>query len=176
MSKPQKKKWRPYVMRGRPTVTEFRQTAVDPPDQRVPEVPIPTLPAEAVRNARRRTAIDPRLRAVDLCFEQWAVSPNSDLAGVGYAHVILVQHQRSGTPPLDDLQSKIIDAVVKASPRWAERFVHLWYRSGLNVTDIAKELEIKHRPSVYTELELVLGYYLGRLHEIGFTIKVEPDA
>lgn len=168
-----KQKWRPYVMRGRPTVTEFRSSSVDPADQRVPEVPIPSLPIEAVRSHRRETATDPRLRVVDRCFERWAITPSGDLAGVGFASIILVSSGHSGTAPLDDMESKIVDAAVRASPRWAQRFVHLWYRSGQSVAEIARDLAMKRREYVYTERDRVLCYYMGRLHEIGFSLANE---
>lgn len=151
-------------MRGSPIVTAERPTVLDRPDHRVPEVRIPKLAAERVRMVtNREVATDPRLRAIDRCFERWARTPG-DSGGPELAQAILSgASDTSGPPPLDDLESKIVDAAVRESPRWARTFVHLWYRTDSSPTEIAKMLCIKHRQYVYHERQIVLGYYLGRL-------------
>jgi hypothetical protein len=159
-----KRKSHPYLMRGAPKVTEERATVLDPPDKRVPFVPVRTLTPEQLAE-RRVAATDPRLRAVDRCFERWAATP-SQTSEPRLSHLILINRQGEGGPvPLDDLESKIVDTVVRTSPKWARNFVHLWYRTGHSVTDIARLLAIKRREYVYAERQVVLGYYLGRLSE-----------
>lgn len=161
-----KRKSHPYVMRGQPKVTEERASVMDPPDRRVPEVHVRKLSkSEVERISNREAATDPRLRAVDRCFERWAVTP-TESGSPGLSYVILFRRDDVGTAPLDDLESKIVDAAVRSSPKWARTFVHLWYRSDSTVTDIAKTLHMKHREYVYDERKVVLSYYLGRLSEV----------
>lgn len=156
------RKPRPYLMRGTPTVTVDRSTSVDPPDRRVPEVRPRQLSPEEV--ADRVIATDPRLRAVDRCFQRWASTP-TESRGPALSHVVFVGSVQSGAVPLDDAESKIVDTAVRTSPKWARNFVHLWYRTDSTVTDIAKALRIKRREYVYDERNVVLSYYLGRLSE-----------
>lgn len=163
-----KRQFRPYIMRGAPQPTEARSTVLDPPDQRVTPVPVRPLPIkELQRSITREAATDPRLRAVDRYFERWASTP-TESGGPGLAAVIWIHRAGGGNscaPPLDDVESKIIDAVVRISPSWARTFVHLWYRSGHTVTEIAEMLKMKQRQSVYAERQIVLSYYFGRLTE-----------
>ena len=171
-----KRKWRSYVMRGRPVVTEPRPTVVDAPDKRIVETPVPKLPIGAINKLlEREVKTDPRLRAVDRCFERWAATPMGDIGSPRMTHVILVNRAGDGGPvPLDDVESKIVDTAVRTSPGWARRFVQLWYRSDMSVTDIARELAIKRREYVYQERHIVLSYYYGRLSEA--TVQLELGA
>lgn len=156
---------RPYLMRGGPLVTEERATSVDPPDKRVPEVRPQSLSVEQIRIISREVATDPRLRAVDRCFERWAVTPG-DINWPGLAQPVLMHCSPQSRPsPLDDAESKIVSTAVRLSPAWAQRFIALWYRSDLSLAQIATALSMKHRQDVHGERHLVLGYFLGRLSE-----------
>lgn len=170
-----KRQLRPYVMRGAPRVTEERATALDPPDHRVPQ-PVPRkIPAVEMKALLRELATEPRLRAADRCFLRWSVTPTDNIQAPGYASLILIKRSIPATAPLDDAESKIVDAAVRASPAWAALFVNLWYRSQLSTAEIAAELRIKHRQYVYAERDRVLFYYTGRLHEIGFSLINDPE-
>lgn len=160
------RKSHPYVMRGQPVPTAERATVLDKPDRRVPEVHVRKLSRTEVERIRSREgATDPRLRAVDRCFERWAATP-TESGSPGLACVIVFRRDDVGAAPLDDVESKIVDAAVRTSPHWARNFVHLWYRSDSTVADIAKALRIKRREYVYDERKVVLSYYLGRLSEV----------
>lgn len=144
---------------------------LDKPDHRVPEVRPRQLTPKELKDRPAEGAIDPRLRVVERCFERWAATPISDDGGTSIASLVLIRREGdSGPSPLDDAESKILDAAVRASPRWAHRFVQMFYRQGLTVPEIAKALAMKRRQSVYEERDRVLCYYLGRLHEIGFSL------
>lgn len=160
-----KRKSHPYLMRGAPKVTEARATVLDPPDPRVPELTPRKLSPKELALIGRETRTDPRLRAIDRCFERWAATPTTQSVGPRLACIIIIGHDGTAAPPLDDAESKIVDAVVRVSPRWASEFVRLWYRTELPVTEIARTLKIKHRQYVYAERQMVLGYYLGRIEE-----------
>jgi hypothetical protein len=159
------RKSRPYIMRGEPRVSEPRATILDPPDSRVTVPRKPPLPIEKLRQlAERETKTDVRLLAVDRCFERWAATPVGDIGIPRMTHVILIGRSgEGGHVPLDDLESKIVDTAVRTSPGWARRFVQLWYRSDMSVTDIARELAIKRREYVYKERDIVLSYFYGAL-------------
>jgi hypothetical protein len=166
-----KPKLRPYVMRGAPKVTEERATSVDPPDHRVPESRPRKMTPKELAAIPIDWAVPPRLRVVDRCFVRWAATPIADDGGTSIASLVLIRREGdSGPSPLDDAESKILDAAVRASPVWAHRFVMMYYRRGLSVPEIAVELAMKRREYVYAERDLVLYYYLGRLHEIGFSL------
>lgn len=172
MSKNRKRKSRPYLMGGSPRVTEPRATVLDAPDNRIPELHTRKLtPAELQKIPIR--AVPPFLRVVDNCFERWANTPLSDYAPPGYAHVILAKRSIPARAPLDDAESKIVDAAIRASPIWAYGFVYMCYRQGLTLPEIAKTLQMKRQEYVYTHRDLVLSYYLGRLHVIGLFLKAE---
>lgn len=162
---------RPYVMRGAPIPTAERATSVDPPDHRVHEPPPRKLSPKELKAIPIDWAVPPRLRVVDGCFVRWAATPVSDDGGTSIASLVLIRREGdSGPTPLDDAESKIVDAAVRASPVWAHRFVTMYYRRALSVAEIAVELAMKRREYVYAERDLVLYYYLGRLHEIGFSL------
>lgn len=170
-----KRHLRPYVMRGASRPTAERATVMDPPDHRI-EQPIPRkIPAPEMKLLLRKLATEPRLRAVDRCFLRWAVTPTDNIQAPGYASLILMKRSIPATAPLDDAESKIVDAAVRASPIWAASFVNLWYRSDLSTAEIATKLRIKKRQYVYEERDRVLFYYTGRLHEIGFSLRNEAD-
>lgn len=172
-----KRKLKPYLMHGAPTVTEDRPTSVDPPDKRVPEVRPRTLSPKELKDRPAAGETDPRLRVVERCFERWAATPIGDDGGTSIASLVLIRREGdSGPSPLDDAESKILDAAVRASPRWARRFVQMLYRQRLTFAEIAVELAMKRRQSVYEERDRVLCYYLGRLHEIGFSLSQAPEA
>jgi hypothetical protein len=156
---------RPYLMRGPPKPMQPRPTSVDRADPRVPEVyPRKLTPTDLERVATRIGATDPRLRAIDRCFERWAATPTGSAPGI--AQVDLIKREPvSKTVPLDDAESKLVDAVVRESPGWARNFVILWYKSDLQVAQIAEALKIKRREYVYDERRIVLSYFLGRLSE-----------
>lgn len=147
--------------RPRPTIAEARDTRVPviPEDRR--------LRPEQLRAITRHGATDPRLRPVDRCFERWAVTH-----GDGPLLPMLAESQLGGRTtlrvlPLPDRDSLVVDRAVKSAPDWAQTFVRLWYRSDATVTEIANFLHIKRRQGVYEERQLVLGYYLGRLTQMG---------
>jgi hypothetical protein len=151
-------------MRGAPVATAERATVLDPPDRRVPQPHPRKLSPDQLRVLGRESATDPRLRAVDRCFERWAATPG-DSGGPSLSHVILLRRDAVGAPPLDDAESKIVDTAVRTSPRWARNFVNMWYRQELTIAQIAKELAMKRYEHVHAERSLVLGYFLGRLAE-----------
>lgn len=158
-------------MRGAPIPTVERATSVDPPDRRVPEVRPRKLSPKDLAAIPIDWAVPPRLRVADRCFWRWASTPVADDGGTSIASIVLIRREGDcGPSPLDDAESKIIDAAVRASPVWAHRFVTLYYRRGLSAPEIAKALAMKRREYVYAERDQVLFYYLGRLHEIGFTL------
>lgn len=159
-----KPQWKPYLMRGPPVPSEERPTSVDKPDPRVPQIRPRKLNAEEIRIVNRVIATDPRLRAVDRCFERWARTP-TESRGPALSHVVFVGSVQSGAVPLDDAESKIVDTAVRTSPKWARNFVHMWYRTDLTIADIAKQLAMKRYEHVHAERHLVLGYYFGRLSE-----------
>jgi hypothetical protein len=159
------RKSHPYVMRGAPAPTAQRATVLDKPDHRVPSLHVRALTIEEIHIITREAATDPRLRAIDRCFERWAATPG-ETGSPGLAHVVVFRRDDGGAPPLDDLESKIVDTAVRTSPGWARTFVQLWYRSDCSVTEIATQLAIKRREYVYDERKVVLSYYLGRLSEV----------
>jgi hypothetical protein len=166
-----KRHWKPYLMRGAPVPSEARPTSVDQADARVPEVRPRKLNAEEIRIVNRVIATDPRLRAVDRCFERWARTP-TESRGPAIAAVVFVSSVQSGAVPLDDAESKIVDTAVRTSPKWARNFVHMWYRQGLTIAEIAKLLQMKRYEHVHEERHLVLGYYLGRLSESSVQLRL----
>lgn len=169
-----KPKWKPYLMRGAPVPSKKRATSVDRPDGRVPEVrPRPLTPKD-LRGRRSPFGTDPRVRAVDLQFIRWAAAPIGDIGYPGMAEVELRQEPEFGGVPLDNAETMIIDAAIKASPPWASRFVLMWYKQRLLPQEIADALAMKRREYVYDERERVLFYWFGRLTEIGFSLTVEP--
>lgn len=167
-----KRKWRPYVMRGPAQPSEERATVLDLPDARLPEVAVRKLSPEQIRIINRATATDPRVQAADRCFLRWAATPYDSYGAPQLSYIILV-NRGGGTPshvPLDDAESKIVDAVVRAAPYWAAGFVRMWYRSEMSIPQIAEELKVSRREYVYSERERVLFYFVGRLHEVGCSI------
>lgn len=159
-----KRQWKPYLMRGAPVQTQDRQTSVDPADPRVPEIRPRKLTEQEIQIVNRVIATDPRLRAVDRCFERWSRTP-TDSRGPSIAAVVFVASVQSGAVPLDDAESKIVDAAVRTAPKWARNFVVMWYKQGLTIAQIAKVLQMKRYEHVHAERHLVLGYFLGRLAE-----------
>jgi hypothetical protein len=159
-----KRNWRPYVMGGRPMVSEDRATVLDPADSRITEVRIATLPPSSIRRHSHRAGIDPRLRAVDLCFERWAATVGDGSVCPQLARPNLIHASiELGMIALDEHEAKLVDGVVRSSPPWASGFVRAWYRSEKSVKEIAEMLAIRNRQSVYQERILVLGYFLGCL-------------
>jgi hypothetical protein len=152
-------------MRGAPIPTATRATVLDRPDHRVPEVRPRQLNPEEVRVLNREIATDPRLRAVDRCFERWAITPGVDHWPGLVQPVLLHRASQSKPSPLDDAESKIVDAAVKTSPAWAKRFIYIWYRTDMSVAEIAQTLSMKRYEHVHGERHIVLGYYMGRLAE-----------
>ena len=169
-------------MRGPPAPTRERPTVDDPRDKRITP-PFPRELSIAEVHAITRSgvgSIDPRLRPADRWLERWAAT-GSDLASVtaslSYGSSTLAPHSSpSTTVPLTDVESAVVDGIVRGSPPWARQFAILWYRSAWSVKDIATALKIKRRQGVYDERRLVLGYFLGRFTEAGLhvTFWVDP--
>lgn len=166
------KSLRPYIMPGvrwpgsvrRPTAED------DPPDYRITQVRPRPLTLQEVRVLLRPGATDPRFRAADRWLQRWTVTRGSGEV-LPLAAVSAGSKSRPATlQPLDDLESRIIDLAIKDSPLWASSFVFLWYRTDCSVADIAKELKMKRRQSVYEERQIVLAYYLGVFRELGLQL------
>lgn len=151
-------------MRGAPIPSKKRPTSIDKPDNRVPEVKPRQLSDEQIRAVNRVIATDPRLRAMERCFERWASTP-TESGSPGMSQVILLESPESGAVPLGDAESKIIDAAVRTAPKWARNFVIMWFRQRMTIAEIAEQLEMKRYEHVHAERHLVLGYFLGRLAE-----------
>ena len=168
-----RRKPKPYVMRGAPRPTAERTTSVDPPDKRVPEIPVRKLTPEELRVITRPGATDPRLRAVDRYLERWAVTRGKNLPGA--AQVRLLSGSSSACEPLHDREWLLVDGAVMNSPPWASRFVALWYRTEASAAQIAEILAIRRRQAVYEERSLVLAYFRGRLEQMGFHLPTFGD-
>lgn len=171
-----KKQHRPYLMPGPPRRTKPSKTIADPPDRRVPEVPVRLLAPDTLRKLPR-DMVDPRLRSTDRWLLRWAITPGS-----GPKEPSLAQPRFVPTIPeskftaLNDRESYMVDRAVKTSPIWARTFVLMWYRSERTPAEIAEALRMKRRQSLYEERALVLSYFLGRLAQMGFEMSTwDPE-
>lgn len=163
-----RRKSRPYIMRGAPVATAERATVVDRPDRRVEEVRLRKLKPDQI-NVIRPARIDERLQSMDDIFTAWAATPGdgSVLPGLSRPNIF---GNGSDSDILDEHQAKIVDRHLRQSPGWAGTFIRLWYRSGLSPTQVAHELSMKNRQSVYQERVLVLAFFLGRMDPNQFQI------
>lgn len=168
------RKSRPFLMRGKPHVTESRPTIHQPPDWRVPEVKRQRLltPSQ-LRMLTRDRALDPRFRGVDRYLWRWSVGQGSGLP--------LDADEADGLPearptPLAPDEATVVDMTILGSPGWARQFVFMWFRSDTTIEEMAERLQVRSR-AVWDERKLVLAYFLGRFVELGIHIPSwEPDA
>lgn len=164
-----RKQPRPYIMRGAARPSAARPTVLDPPDRRMAANPEPNkLSVEQLARLASASITDPRLRAIDRCFQRWAITHGDREAVPGWAMLDLGVRTSSDKPlPLDDAESLIIDAAIRTAPAWAEKFIRLWYAAELSAQDMQIALKIGTRDAVYGERKIVLAYFLGRLVEAG---------
>lgn len=167
------RKPRPFLMRGKPHVTEERPTIRQPPDWRVPEPPRPRpLTPAQLRMLTRDRALDPRFRGVDRYLWRWAVGQGAGLP--------LDAEEADGLPqsrptPLAPDESTVVDMTILAAPGWAREFVFMWFRSNDTIEEMAARLQVRSR-AVWDERKLVLAYFLGRFIELGIYIPSwEPE-
>lgn len=164
---------RPFLMRGKPHVTERRPDISHPPDRRVASVRVPALTPNALRMLTRDRALDPRFRAVDRYLWRWSVGQGAGLPLDAEDAECLPE---SRPTPLARDESTVVDQTILASPGWARDFVFMWFRSPATLDEIAQRLQVRSR-AVWDERKLVLAYYLGRFTELGIHIASwEPDA
>jgi hypothetical protein len=162
---------RPYVMRGPARPTARRPTIADPPDRRLQATPVHQIRPDELRIAVSRTRGDPRLRAVDRLFERWAVTKGDGAHFPLLARSeALYRSSSSRPPPLEDAESRVVDAVFRSAPSWARHFIKLWYRAQATAEEIQSVLAIKRRSSVYEERERVLFYFLGGIIQAGMQL------
>lgn len=165
-------KFRPFLMRGKPHVTEERPTLADPPDRRVPQVAIVAMPLSQLRMLTREKALDPRFRPVDRYLWRWSVGQGSGLPLAAEAAEALPE---SRPTPLAPDEAVVVDMAILHSAAWAREFVFMWFRSPLTIEEIAKRLEIRAR-AVYEVRREAMAYYLGLLHGLGIRVPSwEPD-
>ena len=174
----QKKPLRPYLMPGRPLRSKPAKTLADPPDRRVPEIPVRPLPPAALRRlGRDGQSVDPRLRSTDRWMQRWAITPGAGPAPPSLATPRFTPNiPESRATVLSDRESYMVDIAVRTAPDWARTFVLMWYRSERTTTEIAEALRMRRRQAIYEERAFVLAYFLGRLAQMGFEMATwDPD-
>lgn len=154
----------PYVMINRPRARE-RPTAADPPDHRIPRLPMhaPSV-AQVIRRITRSNSLDPRLMPTDRHMQRWAVGQGSGMDDPERALFPL-----SRLTPLDPLTDIATDQIVLSTPDHWRHFVVRWYRSDCSVDQLAQEFGLK-RDKLFLERRLILAYLLGRLTAAGIRI------
>lgn len=170
------KQSRPYVMRGPARPTKARATVLDKPDTRMPPNPVPKLTADQLKRLQGDDKTDPRLRGVNRWLMRWAVTHgDGEYLPLMARSEPLFASSHDRLPPLDDEESKVVDAVYKSAPDWARKFVKLWYRKGLTAPEMQAELAIKRRQAIYDERSKVLFFFLGRLTGEGLSVNSRAD-
>ncbi|HEX5461908.1 MAG TPA: hypothetical protein VFX20_18230 [Steroidobacteraceae bacterium] len=164
---------RPFLMRGKPRVTEERPTIHEPPDWRVPEVKrTAPIPANVLRMLARERALDPRFRPVDRYLWRWSVGQGTGLPPDDEAADMLPESRPTALAPDEAI---VVDMAIIHSAPWARDFLFMWFRSPLSIEEIGERLKIRAR-GVYEVRREAMAYYLGLLHGIGISIPTwEPE-
>lgn len=170
------KPFKPYLMPGPPRRTKPVKTLADPPDRRVPSVPIRTLSVAELRKIPPLDRIHPTLRSTDNMFQRWTVTPT---AGPGSPRLASVKWGRTAAlTALSDRDSQLLEWAIKTSPNWVRSFVAVWYRSDRTIPETCTVLEVP-RADFCEYRHRVLSYFLGRLSQMGLelvTIDVALEA
>jgi hypothetical protein len=153
-------------MRG-PAIAPLRPTVADPPDRRVREVRVRTVPIEVVRIKLRNGPIHPRLRSIDRCLQRWTVTPGATMSAPMLAQVRFVYGHNGRPSMLGDQQCEMVDRAILASPSWVKQIVNLWYRTDRPAREISIILGSSRRQAVYEHVNMALAHLQGRLGQMG---------
>ncbi len=160
------KRSHPYVMRGSQKPAP-RPTIHDPPDHRVPVVPVHPASREVICIKLRNGPIDPRLRGVDRCLQRWTVTPGATMSAPMLAQVRFVYGHNGRPTALGDRQCEMVDRALLASPGWVRQIVHLWYRTDRPAREISQILGSMRRQTAYEHVNMALAHLQGRLGQMG---------
>jgi hypothetical protein len=145
----------------------LRLTIEDPPDRRVRQVHVPSLPADVIRIKLRHGPVDPHLRGVDRCLQRWVATPGMAMSAPQLSQVRFVYGQNARPSALGDRECEMVDRAILSSPAWVTQLVQLWYRTDRPAHEIAQILGSQRRQTTYERLNLALAYLLGRLVQMG---------
>jgi hypothetical protein len=162
-------------MPGATRPIKARRTLADPPDRRVPEVPLDKLTPTEIRRFFREDVTDPRVRPVDLQFQRWASNPGSTVIAPGLAQMRFLAGRNGALAPLSDRDLYIVDVAVKRAPRWARDIVLMWYRSERSTREIALSLGLPRHQAVPELRTTSLCFFLGHFTAMGMQLYLPPS-